>query len=399
MSLPAEFYVTLASDESLEYFHSENKEPIFTNKLAIPLLFKEPYHVAITEIYIPSFEKITKSINNDENNTIYKVRKKRNVLNKDLNIKLTSEEDNFEINISRDIFIDKNKRWNLYELLKIFLDNFVIDTHLDIAKAILKNIIKNVNVMELPDFKRTVPDTEEYFWIRIPYDKDKLNKYKYATVGVPIKSYSSLKTFFEQIISTIYTRYRSENMMNLIFEDMNDRINTSTNLNAYEKMITDILLEERNLNTNNSANQMNIDQDDIAQIVGSTSKTRAITIKNHVNDDDDDDDYDENGKIVSAIPYMSKDLRMIFIFSDIISPHMYANKMLTTLRIIPHFEKSDFRNGLHLYFDSPEFYPLSRDWIESISIVITMREYDLSFLQNNINPIYLKLLFKRIQNE
>lgn len=55
MSLPNEFYVTLVSDESSQYFNN-NEKAFFTNKLPKTLHFNDPYCVALTEIFIPPFK-------------------------------------------------------------------------------------------------------------------------------------------------------------------------------------------------------------------------------------------------------------------------------------------------------------------------------------------------------
>lgn len=55
MTLPNEFYITLVSDESGQYF-SKNEKAFFTNKLPKAIYFNESYCVALTEIFIPPFK-------------------------------------------------------------------------------------------------------------------------------------------------------------------------------------------------------------------------------------------------------------------------------------------------------------------------------------------------------
>lgn len=50
-----DFYVTLVSDESLEFFNSEIQKTEFTNKLPFALNLNGDYKVGLTEIYIPPF--------------------------------------------------------------------------------------------------------------------------------------------------------------------------------------------------------------------------------------------------------------------------------------------------------------------------------------------------------
>lgn len=55
MSVTEDFYVTLVSDESNDYFDVGFDIAEFTNKLPFPLNLKERYKVALTEIFVPPF--------------------------------------------------------------------------------------------------------------------------------------------------------------------------------------------------------------------------------------------------------------------------------------------------------------------------------------------------------
>lgn len=54
MTLPDQFYISLASYECRKNYH-ENTGVSFINTLSAPLLFEKSYYVAMTEIYIPPF--------------------------------------------------------------------------------------------------------------------------------------------------------------------------------------------------------------------------------------------------------------------------------------------------------------------------------------------------------
>lgn len=116
----------------------------------------------------------------------------------------------------------------------------------------------------------------------------------------------------------------------------------------------------------------------------------------HNNDNSDSDSDNQIYKKARIAAVLKPHLHMIFVFTDIIEPHMYASKWFKLLRTIPnYYSKQTFVDGLWLRFDTPEYYPVSERYIESISISVTNREIPILFHKTNIQPIYIQLHFKK----
>lgn len=87
-----------------------------------------------------------------------------------------------------------------------------------------------------------------------------------------------------------------------------------------------------------------------------------------------------------------QNIRMLYIYSDIVDLRIYAHKKLELLRIIPY---RNSENGVHVRFDNPEFLPLSKSYFDRITIIVNNRERDIKFDQYNYEPVFVQLLFKR----
>lgn len=89
-------------------------------------------------------------------------------------------------------------------------------------------------------------------------------------------------------------------------------------------------------------------------------------------------------------------VHMLYVYCDIVTGHAYADQTLDVLRIIPGYTRDVCLRGYYEKFINPEFYPVNKNYFDSISIKINNREDDLSFSEHNFEPVYLQLLFKKI---
>lgn len=360
MTLPNEFYITLASDESSEYFDTKYKHPNFTNKLPSPLLFKEGYSVALTEVYIPPF-KVEEITNPNELN-----REKRGGETNTLIIKL--EDLNFRISVPITTLIPSGgAEWHLNELIPVFFQNtkseiphfFQNPITIRKMKYKLREIVNSLNVANLP-YDEEPPKGFRLFRLLVPYDQDENKKFKYIPIFMPIKRYQTLHNFFSTMLEQVPLDHRSPRMLSIIYRD----IATSPHFDIpFLKGISDVFYD----------------------VGHSPDYPDDIVIESN----------DDGENMLTSFSNRSE-FRMLYIYSDIVSSHTYANRMLNLLRVIPYYDRNTERNGLHIKFDSPEFYPLSKEYFESISIIVSTREYEISFNTYNKNPIYLKLLFRRM---
>lgn len=438
MSLPSEFYVTLASDESSDYFNTVNKEPNFTNKLSSPLLFKEPYVVALTEIYIPPW-----NIKKESSENIV-TRAKREILLGGQGMIITLKNFNAEINIPVNKFLPiRGSTWKIEKLLPFFLDHIIMHDSkviyepraVKLAKKKLKEDFENLSKMNIPFYSTKIPKFYHYFKLGVPYQSTGDDEISYYYINIPIKTYPSLEDFFKYIISFVPKNLRNDKLLDVIFKEISkENDSDSAVVSIYKKVFREIIderAEAKLYNQFNNGEQMEVDNDaeettpntpkqpqigNIAQSsppvqsgqsspsvqsgqasqtvqVSQTTQTidtiDIINLPNQVEDDEND------MQVGSKFFTDETQLHMLFVYTDIISPHMYANKMFTLLRVIPNYHINDQRNGLHIKFNTPEFYPVCKDYFETIEILISNREYEIELLQHVKNPIYIKLLFRK----
>lgn len=353
MSLPNEFYVTLASDESSKYFETKYKTSSFTNKLPSPILFNEVYSVALTEIFIPPFSVHTKDDSNDIS------RDRREVSS--LKIKLQDMNLKFSVPIEA-LIPNEGKVWKLNELFVLLLQSATetdIDSFLSSPLTLqrmqfkLREIINSIFIHKI-GYTSLKKKGSKYFLLYVPCDQDDSGEFRYIKIDMPIKSYKTLHNFFTEMIERIPRESRDPRMLAVVYKEI---------ASAKDYGIRVIKL--------------------IKEIFGEVA---------------DDPEFEETDDEILQTRFISSksELRMLYIYSDIVASQIYANRMLTLLRVIPYFDTSVIRNGLHIKFDSPEFYPLSKEYFESISIIISNREDEIVFSPANKNPIYIKLLFRRM---
>lgn len=399
MSLPKEFYITLASDESSEYFDTSSKNPSFTNKLPSALLFKEPYSVALTEIYIPPFSIKSSTNSND----IIRQRRQTESLGDGLSVLSTqdnpsAEQDNPPADQGKpaepekeknplDVVIDGGRNinitldemntiilfkiseyspntggfWYLKELFPLFfskIDPNILNDAITLAKikVKLREIMDTLSVQKIGYTSQKSSDYP-FFYLSVPYNINVNNNYLYHLIQMPIKSYDSLKSFFQEIVERIPPQIRSPQLLFYIYLD----------IASGKDFKIPILKKIKNIFMNVATDDFQIQEEDVQAI-------------------------DKN--ILSSFLSVSE-LRMLFIYSDIVASQIYANRMLNLLRVIPYFNRDVMRDGLHVTFDTPEFYPMSKEYFESVSIIVSSREDEIRFNIYNKNPIYVKLLFRR----
>lgn len=80
---------------------------------------------------------------------------------------------------------------------------------------------------------------------------------------------------------------------------------------------------------------------------------------------------DLNHPLTAAVTDDSNDtnMHMLYLYTDIIEPHMYANHTFSFLRCIPGCKNN--KSGLHIVHEHLEFYPVSKQFIDTVSIVLT----------------------------
>lgn len=86
-------------------------------------------------------------------------------------------------------------------------------------------------------------------------------------------------------------------------------------------------------------------------------------------------------------------LRMLYVYSDIVDGHAYANKHSRVLRVIPYTPDAIYR-GVDLCFEKLEFYSLAKKYFDSINIIINNSEFEIVF-GGSSEPVYIQLLFRK----
>lgn len=429
MSLPSEFYVTLASDESSGYFDTANKEPNFKNKLSTPLLFKDPYVVALTEIYIPPWDIIEKVSENSIR------RAKRGIFLGGEGMNITLKDFNAEIKIPINDFLPTTgTTWELEKLLPFFLEHIIFHDSkvlnekraIAVAKKKLKEDLQELSETKTKQkfYSITKPKFYHYFKLKVPFKPVGESDLSYYYINVPIKKYDSLLEFFQYIMKFLPRDLRTEELLDIIFKEISKTNESDSPIVVkYKNLFLEVVQEraqeklQHQFNSsskssmevdpaakatsgNSNAQSQQEDDTQVAQtgsVVVETIEPSETTTGIDLSDQTEDD---ENDLQVGSKFYTNENkLRMLYVYTDIISPHMYADKMLALLRVIPNYIAADQKHGIHLKFNNPEFYPVCKDYFETIEILISNREFDIEFIQYVKNPVYIKLLFRRVSNE
>lgn len=89
-----------------------------------------------------------------------------------------------------------------------------------------------------------------------------------------------------------------------------------------------------------------------------------------------------------------RELRMLYVYTDIVEGHAYANKNLRVLRVIPYAPDAIYR-GIHVCFEKLEFYGLAKKYFDSINLILNNREFEISFTKGSTEPVYAQLIFRK----
>lgn len=383
MSLPSEFFVTLVSDESQEFFDSNTNGGSFTNKLPSALLFKENYVVALTEIYIPKFW-----INLDEISTElpHDPRKKREVAEHSSKSKRAINQsvygsDHLEINLAGlnwrvhisplSLSRMKGKYFEFKHLFPILYYNIKYDDPKpgnveEVFKLLMEKLdgmIPNIDINQEYE-QEAPPAVGNFFYLHFPIECDDINsenpKFKNMTIIIKARNYSSFMEFLNEMIKQIP---KNERKLDVILKAMSLIKYGTKDIQNYQKGINDILEKVKNITTS----KVEITDEDL-EIERQNQESNEIIVP---------------GSHEHQIPHI------LYIYSDIVEPHIYANKLLQLLRIIPYYS-GDIRHGI------PEYYPLSKTYFDTISIVVTNRGREPHFGFFRIQPIYVQLHFKKV---
>lgn len=509
MQLPDDFYISLASDESADYFDHANKKSKFTNKLPEPLILNSKYSVALTEIYIPPFyahsSKNIADIKTEEETESNEIKRLKRSATDSLRIKMTGTE--WEIYLSADeLTAASSTPLRLSDLLALFSDHIrYSETHLalDDPTEHFETIFKKFDDMiDTLDWKIAVNKIEgvqgSSITVMMPTSTTNVLVdypiFDYKNVIIKGNEFSNLRDFFEHIISQLKPSERSrifilkelttignpENhfatteiyrqIMSKVFEsqkvklieaikksaemnggaqssksevDIDETSNGSTvgdvpqpndkatqtlqsafgkngsesspkitqssvgnasnpnppasipnppaktpNPQKPESIIADV---NSTVSSLNPIEQNKIENALLSSIINELKESRESSAAE--NESHSYKMYRNSRKAANLLPH----LHMIFVFSDVVGYHWYANKRYKLLRTIPnYYSVNTFNDGLWIRFDTPEYYPVSENYIESISIAVTNREYPINFARNNSQPIYCQLHFKKL---
>lgn len=502
MSLPPEFYISLVSDESGNFFESSENQGAFTNKLPRPFYFNEAYEVALTEIYIPPFKLPPQDRT--------RLRRETN-LTQDFILDLP--EINWQTIIPQKDLTQKIITIDLKKFTFKLIDNLNI-RNTDLFKIQTKEKLRNLLIESFTaiDFKQKqqtvdIPPNVTSFQLKIPTPNN-----GYYITKIPIKTYQNFKELLNTIVQQIPPPERD---LSLFVKDMSDIETEAQNLTqgpliqkiaTYKTIIqilksldlpfnekqenkpvikkikldgiasqaeslehlSSIATAKPNINTGGSKNiQDNSDKATQASEVNQ-DKSENIKTPSEVNDSEipsevhreanqaKSNDAEKPSEVKNKATQSESDnsprtaevdrnsdstresihpptqsnatsdttvhiqidhtnpnvivplasefdeellgskptrLHMLFIYSDIVASHAYANKQLQLLRVIPYYENP--AQGMHINFDSPEYYPLSSSFFDSISIVISNRGESISFRYYNPQPIYVQLHFRK----
>lgn len=391
MTAPNKFYISLASDEGGKFFNVNKHTSEFTNKLNGSILLNGEYQVALTEIYIPPFSfanaDTTKRV---KRKTVFSHTKQTEAV---LEIKLDG--------LDSKIYLDRNALGMLYTntiemshlptilFAHLQFDNLARDEgDASLSKRIgerLSSAFSNID-LNAEQVKRTIPENEEYFTLRVPTEvlcehDSKLIISSYSTIIEP-KKFNSLKDFINDFM--VQLPKDSRNMTAILKAlDKDPHFNKNLSLPGKSGLTTTYKQHFANwLHENRKSSQ--------PQVNSSLSTPPAPP--NLSQAADDSQAVDDPQLLSAAQP--NENFCMLFVYSDIVAPHNYAAQNLHLLRVIPHC--SNPLDGVHIRFETPEFFPVSVSVFESISIIVSNRGQSLNFYPTNKHPMYLQLCFQKL---
>lgn len=460
-----DFYVTLVSDESEEYFNSNTIKSEFTNKLPFPLNLTGQYKVALCEIYIPPFYLASDIIRGN------KLERRRREIDEDLEIFLKFKE--WKIQISNPLLAQlKNKTFQIPNMLQFLINN--IDYRGDdyffqsdvLFEALVNGLIQSLNDLELndPQIEFNAYNPRDCIYVRFPISIENENtpseKFVTKVVGIRPTQYSSFQEFLRQLYQQLPKKDRNIQVLvksilrsksdieldrtKLFRKQLMSSITTRAN-GVTEKQIeivfpgqalsrAPLAQDTHNQNENekdkdmiNESHDLNFTVESAPEAERTVESAKASTsaddtlssslqpmnvnsVSTNIEREKESEQADRNVNelpdydIQLSYPYPVKrkknekkilnNTHMLFIYSDIVDFSIYTNRLFKILRIVPFFPIR-VEKGVHKIYTAPEYYPVSRNFIDSIGIKINNRGESLRFETDDI-PIYLKLHFKKV---
>lgn len=224
----------------------------------------------------------------------------------------------------------------------------------------LKNIFDEIQ-LEKEYSREELSSQNDFFYLNIPISVADTNvekpTYNYRKVKVEVKQYSSLKEFMKSMFKQIPIKERK---VDLFLQTL--KFDQEINIDGMESNIIDYYRKELQKMLNNEL----------------ITQNRKIVKKRSLTDDS-----------------IFKHIQMLYVYADMIEGHGYADNKLCVLRVIP-WKSSAQSEGIHIRFENPEFYPVCRNYFDSINILINNREHEISFDLDSIEPVYIQLLFKKM---
>lgn len=88
--------------------------------------------------------------------------------------------------------------------------------------------------------------------------------------------------------------------------------------------------------------------------------------------------------------------QLLFVHTSIIRGHIFGSRTVKILRSIPINEQVVNSYGLYTVYTSPHYYPLEKNYFNTIDILLADRFGNPLKFKENVNPVYLMLHFKRV---
>lgn len=221
----------------------------------------------------------------------------------------------------------------------------------------LKNIFDEIQ-LEKEYSREELSSQNDFFYLNIPISVADTNvekpTYNYRKVKVEVKQYSSLKEFMKSMFKQIPIKERK---VDLFLQTL--KFDQEINIDGMESNIIDYYRKELQKMLNNEL----------------ITQNRKIVKKRSLTDDS-----------------IFKHIQMLYVYADMIEGHGYADNKLCVLRVIP-WKSSAQSEGIHIRFENPEFYPVCRNYFDSINILINNREHEISFDLDSIEPVYIQFIY------
>lgn len=348
------------------------------------------------------YTELTKELKLTHDNTVNEEIVDWNPLPEEKNeFKIEFKEHDAKIQLTDKTFIDLQNKSNvsgitLQDMLKVLSENThfknqnemsteeINDKHKLIAQSVYELFLgNNINDQEYV-VKEKKPKTD-YFNVLIPYDENKTDKF--ITVAVEVKTYEQLKKFMDGLIQQLPKENRNHQFLTKILQNS----------------LTDII-QSREKEANNNDSNITSSYTDNTIVSQATNLDGALlnsllglyqTIKS---DNGSGNKITRSSNLIkdsNNSSNISTASQMIYIFSTLIRPHMLSNNSVKILRAIPCYGENTNSIGVHHVYSSPEYYPLEKNYFNSIDINIVASKGNLIEFKNSDIPVYIMLHFKK----